>query len=424
MRVKIHISNTSKRIFGLFMDEEILKTEREYFNKNFNISYIDESLPKADNRIILKHYFCSLLVYGVMIMLLWLNPFFSKISSEQVKDFYNILYMCYVIIAPVIYFIFRPKSIWKSHNIAICDYVRRVFLHLPKFASLKVSEIKEELKCFIPSYTEQQSIVLMFIKFFFGVLMVSSLANNIHTISQRTYTYNKLYEMFVTAVSSLDWTMIKDFFVKYKNVLYNNAIIFLFSLDLSIFCFGYLTELGFLRNKIRTVETTPAGLFFCLICYPPFAAITAEFISLPQNDNIMAFGDINSPLTWIFRICAIGFLVIYVAASVALGFKGSNLTNRGTVSCFPYNIVRHPAYISKNIFWTLTTLPVFLVDFGAADFNFAKYFTNIALVICALITTYAVYYMRALTEERHLIKDPDYQKYTQKVKYRFIPFVI
>ena len=206
--------------------------------------------------------------------------------------------------------------------------------------------------------------------------------------------------------------------------MYTNAILFLFSVDVFIFCIGYLTELPILKNKIRSVETTPAGIFFCLICYPPFIAITQAFIRLPQDDGIAAFDDINSPITWIFRITAIVFLFIYVAASVALGFKGSNLTNRGTVSCFPYNIVRHPAYISKNIFWMLTTVPALFVDFSAFDFDLKNYIIRVLLIFCAIVGCAGVYYMRALTEERHLIKDPDYQQYTQKVKYRFIPFVI
>jgi protein-S-isoprenylcysteine O-methyltransferase Ste14 len=34
------------------------------------------------------------------------------------------------------------------------------------------------------------------------------------------------------------------------------------------------------------------------------------------------------------------------------------------------------------------------------------------------------YYIRAITEERHLMADPYYQAYCQQVKYRFIPGVI
>ena len=39
----------------------------------------------------------------------------------------------------------------------------------------------------------------------------------------------------------------------------------------------------------------------------------------------------------------------YALASIALNFKSSNLTNRGIVARGPYAIVRHPAYITKNL---------------------------------------------------------------------------
>ncbi len=404
--------------------EEIAEKEKDFFNKNLNISYVDESLPRADNKIILKHYFCSLIVYGVLGILLWNIPFFKDYSSYYVKILYNHLYLSYILIAPIIYFYYRPKSIWKSHNISICGYIKRVFFHLPKFAPLKTEEIKKELQHFIPSYTESQSLMLIFIKFFFGAIMVSAFVNNIDVLMQRSDTYKNIFDTVSTAVLNLDFNAFKHFLFEYKNVLYTNAILILFSIDLLCFCLGYLTELSFFKNKIRTVETTAAGVFFCLICYPPFIAVNQAFIRLPQNDNVMAFGDINSPITWGFRIAAIIFLCIYAAASVALFFKASNLTNRGTVSCFPYNIVRHPAYISKNIFWVLTTVPALFVDFSAIDFCLKDYLINSTLVVCAIIGCAGVYYMRALTEERHLIKDPEYQRYTQKVKYRFIPFVI
>jgi protein-S-isoprenylcysteine O-methyltransferase Ste14 len=32
-----------------------------------------------------------------------------------------------------------------------------------------------------------------------------------------------------------------------------------------------------------------------------------------------------------------------------------------------------------------------------------------------------VYFMRAMTEERHLLQDPDYHAYCKKVPYRFVP---
>ncbi len=49
---------------------------------------------------------------------------------------------------------------------------------------------------------------------------------------------------------------------------------------------------------------------------------------------------------------------IFSWASIALGFKASNLTNRGIVTHGPYAFVRHPGYAAKNFAWWLGALPV------------------------------------------------------------------
>ena len=97
-------------------------------------------------------------------------------------------------------------------------------------------------------------------------------------------------------------------------------------------------------------------------------------------------------------------LVIYTLASVALGPKASNLTNRGIVSAFPYSIIRHPAYISKVLMWWITMLPRI----------------NMSFVLGMSFWTF-IYFLRTITEERHLMADPDYQAYCKNVRWRFVP---
>ena len=119
-------------------------------------------------------------------------------------------------------------------------------------------------------------------------------------------------------------------------------------------------------------------------------------------------------------LCILSLLLIfiYVAASAALFTKGSNLTNRGTVTCFPYNIVRHPAYITKVLGWVIGSIPVVAKILHSE--HVVKY---LALYIIGAITMTFIYYVRALTEERHLSRDPEYRAYMKKVKYQFIPKV-
>jgi protein-S-isoprenylcysteine O-methyltransferase Ste14 len=94
---------------------------------------------------------------------------------------------------------------------------------------------------------------------------------------------------------------------------------------------------------------------------------------------------------------------IFAWASVSLGFKGSNLTNRGIVASGPYRFVRHPAYTAKVLLWIIQGI------------FFAQFTTGI------LMAFLIIYFLRAWTEERHLSLDPDYLEYRKKVKWRYIP---
>ena len=99
-------------------------------------------------------------------------------------------------------------------------------------------------------------------------------------------------------------------------------------------------------------------------------------------------------------------LVIYVGATLSLGAKSSNLTNRGIVTRGTYSIIRHPAYVSKNLAWWLTIIPIASIP-----------------IVLSMATWSLIYHTRTITEENHLSKDPDYQEYCKKVKYRYIPYV-
>ena len=60
-------------------------------------------------------------------------------------------------------------------------------------------------------------------------------------------------------------------------------------------------------------------------------------------------------------------MAIYSWASLSLGFKASNLTNRGIVSHGPYKYIRHPAYICKNLAWWLGGLPFLITALNKND---------------------------------------------------------
>jgi protein-S-isoprenylcysteine O-methyltransferase Ste14 len=69
----------------------------------------------------------------------------------------------------------------------------------------------------------------------------------------------------------------------------------------------------------------------------------------------------------------------------------------------PYRFTRHPAYLSKNAFWWVATIP-FLATSGTVT-DAVRNTTLLAIVS-------AIYYWRARTEEAHLLaEDPKYAQY-------------
>jgi protein-S-isoprenylcysteine O-methyltransferase Ste14 len=64
--------------------------------------------------------------------------------------------------------------------------------------------------------------------------------------------------------------------------------------------------------------------------------------------------------------------------------------------------------VAKNLAWWFEKIPYITIPIHAVP----------------LLAWHVVYILRALTEERHLMRDPDYREYARKVKFRFIPGVI
>jgi protein-S-isoprenylcysteine O-methyltransferase Ste14 len=186
--------------------------------------------------------------------------------------------------------------------------------------------------------------------------------------------------------------------------------------DTFLFTLGYIIEIPALRNRIRSVDPTFFGWFICLACYPPFNDFTGRFLQW-QSSDFPQFG--NTAVHFIANIAILAALAIYSWASLALGFKASNLTNRGIVQRGPYAWVRHPAYAAKNLAWWIGAVPNLLLIFAAGNVRAAAY----ALFALAGWTT--IYALRAITEERHLLLGNNgYAEYMARVKWRFIPGIV
>ena len=179
----------------------------------------------------------------------------------------------------------------------------------------------------------------------------------------------------------------------------------LFLIDVQIGTVGYLMTLKPLDAQIRSANPYLSGWVAALICYPPFILMgEGGPLSYHENTADWAYWMQGEPvLLWIWAALLVFLTAIYAWATVAFGLRFSNLTYRGVLTNGPYRFTRHPAYLSKNLFWWLATLP-FLATSGAL--------TDVVrnTVILGLVS--AVYYWRAKTEERHLLaEDAKYREY-------------
>jgi protein-S-isoprenylcysteine O-methyltransferase Ste14 len=185
--------------------------------------------------------------------------------------------------------------------------------------------------------------------------------------------------------------------------------------DVLIFTIGYLVEMPRLRNQIRSVDPTLLGWTVALICYTPFNIVLGTLLGspgteFPQFENSTAHFALNATQLLL--------MAVYSWASVALGFKASNLTHRGIVSHGPYRFVRHPAYACKNMAWWIGSIPIVTLAFQRSEWDGIQ-------AVASVVGWTLLYVLRAVTEEDHLKSvDGDYAAYAAKVRYRFIPGIV
>lgn len=249
---------------------------------------------------------------------------------------------------------------------------------------------------------QKQAILTLLVKFFFVPIMINWLLWHIAGMINNTVM------VFINS-NAFNWNFINLF----NQYLFNSLLQLILFLDVLFFTIGYIIEMPRLKNQIVSVEPTIFGWVVCLACYPPFNSSVTNIIGWSSSD-FPKF--INPGVHIFFNSLILIFMWIYTLASVSLNFKASNLTNRWIVIKWPYRIVRHPAYISKNLAWWIWGIP-----FIAMQFN--KSFIGFILAILSLILWSCIYYLRAITEEKHLLLWNNwYKEYCQKVKYRFIPW--
>ena len=193
---------------------------------------------------------------------------------------------------------------------------------------------------------------------------------------------------------------------QWKNIsfldTFNYLLTFTYTLDVLYATLGFVLTLRIFDTHIRSTDTTILGWIVCLACYYPFNNWFGIGL-FNYEDNVSWIGWLGQ---YPFFYYACGSLIIllnlvYGLASVALGYRWSNLAYRGIITSGPYRFSKHPAYITKMAYWWLISLPFLSMEGPLIAFQH-----TLALIAISLI-----YYLRAKTEENHLSNYPEYVQY-------------
>ncbi|WP_374942673.1 methyltransferase family protein [Sphingomonas sp.] len=179
----------------------------------------------------------------------------------------------------------------------------------------------------------------------------------------------------------------------------------MFVVDVAFATVGYCLTFRPLDAHIRSATPFAAGWAAALICYPPFILMEAggPLDYHPGTADWTHWFGGHPLLLAATGAMLVGLTAVYAWATVAFGMRFSNLTNRGILTHGPYAWSRHPAYLAKNLFWWVSTIPI-LTTGSVVD-------AARATLILAAVS--GVYWWRAKTEERHLSLDPGYIVYSE-----------
>ncbi|HEX8414341.1 MAG TPA: protein-S-isoprenylcysteine methyltransferase [Sphingomicrobium sp.] len=180
-------------------------------------------------------------------------------------------------------------------------------------------------------------------------------------------------------------------------------ITLMFSIDVAFATVGYMLTMRPLDAHIRTANPYAAGWMSALICYPPFVLMAegGPFDYHPGTADWTQWFAGHPIILAVTGVILVALTAIYAWSTVSFGFRFSNLTHRGILTHGPYALSKHPAYLSKNLFWWISTIP-FLSTGSLTD-------AARATILMGVVA--GIYYWRARTEERHLGEDPVYQEY-------------
>lgn len=212
--------------------------------------------------------------------------------------------------------------------------------------------------------------------------------------------------MFIYMLKNINFLVTFDFsnitnFMTLYDFLYN----FIFTMDVMFAAVGYIFTFKIFNSQIYSTEPTVLGWVVCLMGYSPFWTDLFYKNYFAYEDGLYwghVFG--SHPIFYIFwGSLIIACITIYSLATVAFGYRFSNLTYRGIITNGPYALTKHPAYVFKNISWWLVSVP-FISNVSIEH----------SLRMCIMLFgVNVIYFLRARTEENHLSNYPEYVEYAE-----------
>jgi protein-S-isoprenylcysteine O-methyltransferase Ste14 len=256
---------------------------------------------------------------------------------------------------------------------------------------------------------DKKALRALLVKLFFAPLMTVFFVDQFpHLVNNVGYVFGTVPDMILNGEYA-HRRFNRDFF--------NISVALVFSVDVALAWCGYVVSSRWVDNQTTSAEPTMLGWVVCLVCYPPFQMFLGLYYGAPGEREILGFA--NQWLVTIFSVMMVLSYLVYMSGTLWFGVRFSNLTNRGIIRTGPYSFIRHPAYASKNFAWWCIMFPVIVYNAShSGSFKVA-----VMQTLGLLLMTW-VYYLRAITEERHLSVDPAYVDYCKQVRYRFIPGVI
>jgi isoprenylcysteine carboxyl methyltransferase (ICMT) family protein YpbQ len=301
---------------------------------------------------------------GILGFFYWLFPEYQKPVYEIYVQ--SAIFLPWIILLAIPYFIWADRRMIQPHD----GYWHMGCLMLGRWTLVELH--------FLKAHAMGWSV-----KGFFLPFMYAYLGENVESLLKHPFVFQS--------------------YIEFHHFCWNFLIVF----DLLFATLGYVLTLRCFNSHIRSTEPTCIGWCSALVCYQPFWSIIE--ISYLNYYNSKEWNDWLAPYPVIQMVWSIAILLlmgIYTWATLCFGFRFSNLTHRGIIRHGPYRYSKHPAYLCKNTAWWLMAIP-FIPFSGTSE--------TIRHCIQLLILN-GIYWLRAVTEEKHLSKDIAYQEYASWIK--------